>query len=133
MGHPEESVNTMHAAMNLPGVKKAAPKAQGKKTSITSSDRAAVFLELADAHMEAGQLHEATKVMQDALDEFRGTPEEVRVQICNADPGVKEWQKRRWQRYNLHHRKDKRLYASVYRELVDKNPSPHTCLLLGDA
>ena len=23
MGHPEESVNTMHAAMNLPGVKKA--------------------------------------------------------------------------------------------------------------
>lgn len=33
-----------------------APKAQGKKTTITSSDRAAVFLELADAHMEAGQL-----------------------------------------------------------------------------
>lgn len=33
----------------------------------------------------------------------------------------------------LHHRKDKRLYASVYRELVDKNPSAHTCLLLGDA
>ena len=33
-----------------------APKAQGKKTTITSSDRAAVYLELADAHMEAGQL-----------------------------------------------------------------------------
>ena len=33
----------------------------------------------------------------------------------------------------LHHRKDKRLYASCYRELVDKHPSPHTCLLLGDA
>jgi len=33
-----------------------APKAQGRKTTITSSDRAAVFLELADAHMEAGQL-----------------------------------------------------------------------------
>ena len=25
----------------------------------------------------------------------------------------------------LHHRKDKRLYASCYRELVDKNPSTH--------
>ena len=33
----------------------------------------------------------------------------------------------------LHHRKDKRLYASCYRELVDKHASPHTCLLLGDA
>ena len=33
-----------------------ASKSQGKKTAITSSDRAAVFLELADAHMEAGQL-----------------------------------------------------------------------------
>ena len=33
----------------------------------------------------------------------------------------------------LNYRKDKRLYASCYRELVDKNPSPQTCLLLGDA
>ena len=33
-----------------------APKAQGKKIAISSSDRAAVYLELVDAHMEAGQL-----------------------------------------------------------------------------
>lgn len=33
-----------------------APKAQGKKIAITSSDRVAVYLELVDAHMEAGQL-----------------------------------------------------------------------------
>ena len=33
----------------------------------------------------------------------------------------------------LNHRKDKRLYASCYRELMDKHPSTHTCLLLGDA
>ncbi|XP_020612885.1 tetratricopeptide repeat protein 21B-like [Orbicella faveolata] len=154
MGHPDESVNTMQAAMNLPGVKKAAPKAQGKKTTITSSDRAAVFLELADAHMEAGQLHEATKVMQDALHEFGGTPEEVRVQISNADLVLKNGDteqaltilrqitpeqsyyikaKEKMAEIYLHHRKDKRLYASVYRELVDKNPNSHTCLLLGDA
>ncbi|CAH3123731.1 unnamed protein product [Pocillopora meandrina] len=154
MGHPEESVNTMHAAMNLPGVKKAVSKAQGKKTTITASDRAAVFLELADAHMEAGQLHEATKVMQDALHEFTGTPEEVRIQISNADLVLKNGDteqaltilrqitpqqsyyikaKEKMAEIYLHHRKDKRLYASVYRELVDKNPSPHTCLLLGDA
>ena len=33
----------------------------------------------------------------------------------------------------IFYRKDKRLYTSCYRELVDKYPSPHTCLLLGDA
>ncbi|CAH3021819.1 unnamed protein product [Porites evermanni] len=154
MGHPEESVSTMQAAMNLPGVKKAAPKSQSKKIAITSSDRAAVYLELVDAHMEAGQLHEATKVMQDALEEFGGTPEEVRVQISNADLVLKNGDteqaltilrqitpqqsyyikaKEKMADIYLHHRKDKRLYASVYRELVDKNPSAHTCLLLGDA
>uniref|UniRef100_A0A4W5JY51 Uncharacterized protein n=1 Tax=Hucho hucho TaxID=62062 RepID=A0A4W5JY51_9TELE len=33
----------------------------------------------------------------------------------------------------LNHRKEKRLYASCYRELVEKLPSPYTCLILGDA
>lgn len=28
---------------------------------------------------------------------------------------------------------DKRLYAACYREMVDQNPTGHTCLLLGDA
>ncbi|CAH3194049.1 unnamed protein product [Porites evermanni] len=92
--------------------------------------------------------------MQDALEEFGGTPEEVRVQISNADLVLKNGDieqaltilrqitpqqsyyikaKEKMADIYLHHRKDKRLYASVYRELVDKNPSAHTCLLLGDA
>jgi len=154
MGHPDESVSTMRAAMNLPGVKKAVAKSQGKKVAISLNDRATVYLELVDAHMEAGQLHEATKVMQDALDEFQGTSEEVRVQISNADLVLKNGDKEqalailrqitpeqsyyikakeKMAEIYLYHRKDKRLYASVYRELVDKNPSSHTCLLLGDA
>ena len=29
--------------------------------------------------------HEATKVMQDAINEFQGTPEEIRITISNAD------------------------------------------------
>ena len=33
----------------------------------------------------------------------------------------------------LHHRKDPRLYAGCYRELAEKNPTPQTQLLLGDA
>lgn len=33
----------------------------------------------------------------------------------------------------LNHRKDPRLYAGCYRELAEKNPTPQTQLLLGDA
>lgn len=33
----------------------------------------------------------------------------------------------------LNHRKDPRLYAGCYRELVEKNPTPQTEMLLGDA
>ncbi|KAK2562076.1 Tetratricopeptide repeat protein 21B [Acropora cervicornis] len=113
---------------------------------------------LAEQSLEVGLSynfeHESTKVMQDALDEFQGTSEEVRVQISNADLVLKNGDKEqalailrqitpeqsyyikakeKMAEIYLYHRKDKRLYASVYRELVDKNPSSHTCLLLGDA
>lgn len=33
----------------------------------------------------------------------------------------------------LKYRKDPRLYAGCYRELAEKNPTPQTQLLLGDA
>ena len=33
----------------------------------------------------------------------------------------------------LHHRKDKKMYAACYREVVEKSPSPQSYLLLGDA
>ena len=33
----------------------------------------------------------------------------------------------------LNYKKDRRLYAVCYRELVEQQPSPQTCILLGDA
>jgi tetratricopeptide repeat protein 21B len=92
--------------------------------------------------------------MQDAINDFHGTPEEVRITISNADLSISRGDiesaitmlrnigpnqpyfvqaREKMADIYLHHRKDKKLYASCYRELVDKNPSPHTCLLLGDA
>ncbi|KXJ11499.1 tetratricopeptide repeat protein 21B [Exaiptasia diaphana] len=155
MGNPEESIKTLMAAMNLPGVQKAASKSNKKsKIQIQLSDRVSVYLGLVEAHRQAGNMHESAKFMQDAINEFHGTSEEVRVQICNVDLALERGDteqalsilraitpeqpyyikaKEKMAEIYLHHRKDKRLYASVYRELVDKNPSPHTCLLLGDA
>lgn len=83
-----------------------------------------------------GGQHEAAKVMQDAINEFQGTPEEVRILIANADlslargdvemalgmlrniqpdqPYFVEAREKMAEIY-LHHRKDKKLYASCYR------------------
>jgi len=80
--------------------------------------------------------HEAAKVMQDAINEFQGTGEEVRITIANVDlalmrgdiegalamlrniqpgqPYFVEAREKMAEIY-LHHRKDKRLYASCYR------------------
>ena len=80
--------------------------------------------------------HEAAKVMQDAINDFQGTPEEVRITIANADLALARGDiegalamlrnigpdqsyfvqaREKMADIYLHHRKDKRLYASCYR------------------
>lgn len=80
--------------------------------------------------------HEAIKVLQDAINEFSGTPEEVRVMLANADlvlaqgnveealsmlRNVKPEQpnfvqaKEKMATVYLEYRKDKKLYANCYR------------------
>ncbi|XP_013391055.1 tetratricopeptide repeat protein 21B [Lingula anatina] len=155
-GDFQDAVKTLQMAMSLPGVKKSDSKSGSKKkvAQIGINDRVSVFLELAEAHRMCAETHEAAKVMTDATMEFEGTPEEIRIMIANADlslnrgdvegalvmlRNVKENEpyfvqaREKMAEIYLHHRKDKRLYASCYKELVDKHPSAHTCLLLGDA
>ncbi|XP_041371664.1 tetratricopeptide repeat protein 21B-like [Gigantopelta aegis] len=156
-GDMAEAVKTLQLAMLLPGVKRTGHHASAKKTKveqISINDRVSVFLELAEAHRLQGEQHEAARVMQDAINEFQGTAEEVRVMIANADLSLSRGDadhalsmlrnitpdqnyfvqaREKMADIYLNHRKDKRLYASCYRELMDKYPSPHTCLLLGDA
>ena len=78
--------------------------------------------------------------MQDAINEFQGTPEEVRITISNADlalarndvegalamlRGITPDQpyfvqaREKMADIYLNHRKDKRLYASCYRYLTE--------------
>jgi tetratricopeptide repeat protein 21B len=74
--------------------------------------------------------------MQDALNDFQGTPEEVRITISNADLAIARGDiegalamlrnigpeqsyfvqaREKMADIYLHHRKDKRLYASCYK------------------
>ncbi|XP_075036827.1 tetratricopeptide repeat protein 21B isoform X1 [Mixophyes fleayi] len=156
MGQTQEAIKTLQIAMSLPGMRKGGTtlKSKGRKTEISASDRVSIFLELVDAHRLNGEQHEAAKVLQDALNEFTGTPEELRLMIANAELALTHGDveqalsmlrnispeqpyfihaKEKMADIYLQHRKDKLLYVSCYRELLEKLPSSHTYLLLGDA
>uniref|UniRef100_A0A6J0TFY9 Tetratricopeptide repeat protein 21B n=1 Tax=Pogona vitticeps TaxID=103695 RepID=A0A6J0TFY9_9SAUR len=155
MGEIAEAIKTLQMAMNLPGMRSVpSSKSKMKKIEIDGSDRVSVYLELVDAHRLNGEQHEAIKVLQDAINEFSGTPEELRVMIANADLALAQGDiegaltmlrsitpeqtyyvqaKEKMAEIYLNYRKDKKLYASCYRDLVEKLPSSHTFLLLGNA
>ena len=92
--------------------------------------------------------------MEAGAREFRGTAEEVRFIIANADFAIKRGDpdlalgllsqvtpekvyfiKAQTVMANiyLHHRSDKRMYVNCYRKLVEIEPSLHHLLLLGEA
>ncbi|KAM4626732.1 tetratricopeptide repeat protein 21B [Discoglossus pictus] len=156
MGEVKEAIKTLQMAMNLPGMKRTGgtSKSKGKKVEISASDQVSIFLELVDAHRMNGEQHEAAKVLQDAINEFSGTPEELRLMIANAELTLAHGDveqslsmlrnispeqpyfvqaKEKMADIYLQHRKDKKLYISCYRDLVEKLPGSQTYLLLGDA
>ncbi|XP_051479134.1 tetratricopeptide repeat protein 21B isoform X2 [Apus apus] len=156
MGELSEAIKTLKMAKNLPAMRKttASSKAKGKILEIVESDRVSVFLELVEAHRLNGELHEAAIVLQEAVNEFSGTPEELRVVIATTDLAIAQGDveqaltvlrnitpelpyfvqaKEKMADIYLQYRKDKKLYAGCYRDLVEKMPSAHTFLLLGDA
>uniref|UniRef100_A0AAY5KV66 Tetratricopeptide repeat domain 21B n=1 Tax=Esox lucius TaxID=8010 RepID=A0AAY5KV66_ESOLU len=86
-GQLQEAIQTLQIAMMLPGVRRlgGSAKSKNKKVELSPADCVPVFLELAEALWLNGEQHEAAKVMQDAINEFSGTPEELCVTIANAD------------------------------------------------
>ncbi len=105
-------------------------------SDISVQDRASVYLDLAEAFLQNKLQHEATRVMQDAINEFRGTSEETRISISNVDlslnrgdidgalailkriestqPYYVEAREKMADIY-LKHRKDKKLYVNTYK------------------
>ncbi|XP_068940430.1 tetratricopeptide repeat protein 21A isoform X2 [Petaurus breviceps papuanus] len=151
-GDYPEAIKTLKMIMKLPTMKKGEHKSRG--SCVRPSERVSILLELADALRLNGELHEATKIMQDAINEFSGTPEEIRITIANVDLALSKGNvemalgmlrnitpkqpyyteaKEKMAHIYLHTRKDIRLYVGCYRELCEHLPGPHTSLLLGDA
>ncbi len=92
--------------------------------------------------------------MQEGMNDFKGTSEEVRFIIANANFALKQgdpysaltmlsnissekpyYVKAQMTMAEIYliHRSDKRMFISCFRKLVESNSSMHTLLLLGDA
>ncbi|XP_020661983.3 tetratricopeptide repeat protein 21A [Pogona vitticeps] len=151
-GEFAEAVKILKMLLSLPQMKRENKK--GPAPYLTTSEQVSVYLELAEALRLNGELHEATKIMQDAINEFSGTPEEIRVTVANVDLALSKGEvdvaltmlrnvtpnqpyytevKEKMAQIYLLIRKDKKLYIACYCDLREHLPGPHTSLLLGDA
>ncbi|XP_018408984.1 PREDICTED: tetratricopeptide repeat protein 21A [Nanorana parkeri] len=152
-GNREEAIQMLRMAMSLPEMKRA-PAARSKTGSLSITDRVSIYLELAKLLHLNGEQHEATKIIQDAVNAFCGTSEEIRIIVANADMTLNKGDaelalnmlrdvtpnqpyyievKQKMAEIYLRNRKDTKLYIGCYRELSEKLPGPQTSLLLGDA
>lgn len=159
----EQAMVSLKTAMSLlasSSSKKQAPSLATSSSSppllppLTLGEKLDVYLELASAYTKMGQQVDAAKVMQDAMTEFKGSAEEVRVQIANADlllvggkveealevlKGVTEEKpyyiqaQEKIANIHLTHHKDKVMYLSCYKQLASRLPGSTTSLLLGEA
>ncbi|CAL8090938.1 unnamed protein product [Calicophoron daubneyi] len=121
---------------------------------LSNGDRLSLYLELAEAHRSLNEMHEATKVIQDAQLAFAGSTEAGRVTVATADLALNQGDheaalitlrtirpdqpyyliaRQHMADIYLNHRKEKKLYAACYRELADKLDTTEAHLLLGDA
>ncbi|KAF7708887.1 tetratricopeptide repeat protein 21B isoform X2 [Silurus meridionalis] len=150
-GQLSEAIQCLHMVISMPGVKRIV---KTQENLISRSERVSFFLELADALRLNGEQHEATKVIQDAMWQFKDTPEEVRVMIANVDlalakdnidaalnalgniiPGEPIYihAKEKMACIYLERLRNKRLYIACYREISKHLPGLYSTVLLGDA
>ncbi|XP_027210397.1 tetratricopeptide repeat protein 21B-like isoform X1 [Penaeus vannamei] len=153
-GQYQEAINTLKSCLNLANTRPTTTKGSRNKAELTLPDRASVFLELCDAYRLNDQPNEAASIMTQAMTEFQGTGEEIRLNIASADlalmrgdvehalamlrsigPDQPYYLEARDKMANiyLNNLKDKRMFATCYREVVEKNPTPQSYLMLGDA
>ena len=152
-GNIQDSIKTLQTALNLVNRKKMG-SAGKQKGDFSMTDKVSVYLELAEAYRQTGQNQEASRIMNEAMSEFMGTVEELRITVANAELALSKGEvdsalnilraitpaqpyylqaREKMANIYLHHRKDKKMFAQCYREVVEKSPSPQSYLLLGDA
>ena len=83
-GNLTDAIKTLQVALSLVNRKKQG-RAGRVKVDFSTTDKVSVYLELAEAYRQTGQNQEASRIMNEAMSEFQGTVEEIRITVANAD------------------------------------------------
>ncbi|XP_043082785.1 tetratricopeptide repeat protein 21A isoform X2 [Puntigrus tetrazona] len=150
-GDLKNAIQCLKITMNMPGVRR---PSEGPQSFISTSERVSVHLELTEALRLNGEQHEAAKVLQDAALHFKGSPEETRLVLANADlalarddvdaavdvlqnilPAESTYIQAREKMAHIYleRKHDKKLYIACYRQISEQLPGAHTMILLADA
>ncbi|OQR92577.1 hypothetical protein ACHHYP_03510 [Achlya hypogyna] len=153
-GNLKEALAVLQAA-----IKGAPPAARGKAkpTPVEMSvfDKASIYIQLAAVHAQLNNISEATRLVKEALDAFKsGTTQEVRVLVASSELAIKRgdfdnaifmlngvpqespaYIKAQMIKADIYlqHRKEKRLYAQCYEELVKLNPTVESYTRMAEA
>ncbi|XP_014296947.1 tetratricopeptide repeat protein 21B [Microplitis demolitor] len=147
-GNLESSITSLRMAMTL------IDSPSRDTVTLSSSDKATLYLELISAYSELKKFDEAAALTSEAKMQFVNTVEEGRVIIGNAElclmtgdidkainylNDIQAGQPYYLQAHTmlaniyLNQRKDRHSFAKCFRELVDHCPGPRTFSMLGDA
>ncbi|XP_024883168.1 tetratricopeptide repeat protein 21B-like [Temnothorax curvispinosus] len=149
-GDLQNCVKSCQTAMSLAGLTGSA----NRKSDMTTSDRATLYLELIAAYSKARRFAEALALVDEAKANLAGTAELGRITIGTAEiyldigelenavsclrnirPGQPYYLQAhtRLAEINLNYRKDRQAFAKCFRELVEHCPGPRTYSMLGNA
>lgn len=149
-GDLQSCAKSCQTAMSLAGLTGGA----NKKSSMSTSDRATLYLELIAAYSKARRFAEALALVDEAKTNLAGTTELGRITIGTAEvyldigelenavtclrnvrPGQPYYLQAhtRLAEINLNYRKDRQAFAKCFRELVEHCPGPKTYSMLGNA
>eukprot|EP00798_Chlamydomonas_sp_ICE-L_P019308 gene19309-25961_t len=158
----DDARKVLESAMNLPGVRVALNPTQRARLQRSTSEpslheRATVYLLLVEVLCKLSKLPdvpEAKKYITDAIREFEGTSEEVRVTVADSEMAIARgdvegalkklrripdtsphFTKARMAMADIYlkHRKDKLSYVKCYLDLVDRNGDYDSYCMLGEA
>ena len=154
-----DALKTLNTAFGLPGVsnKNTKPKASsGKKYNLPfgQEERAKIFIHLIEVMAELDDFNGAKKILQKAVVEFSGTPEEVQIIIAQSNLQMKmgdlkkalnllrkvgpenknfiEAKKKAAEIY-LDQLRDRKSYKRCYMEIIDVDSSEANLRMVADA
>ncbi|XP_065115136.1 tetratricopeptide repeat protein 21B [Paramisgurnus dabryanus] len=150
-GDMKSVIQCLNTTINMPGVRGSTDEL---RSSVSVSERVSVYLELTEALRLNGEQHEATKVLQEAIVQFKGTAEESVITLANVDlalarddvdaavvllkkiqPHESAYIQAREKMAHIYLKKNnnKMLYIACYREMTEQLPGVHTLFLLAEA